>query len=96
MSREHFFCTWGCQKGARTNPQDHSGRKSIPDDASMTGLKAPEHNWLQAKRLRNYQEFLKFAPGAQQIYQGTCESMTVLRFLKKVFQPSIKDVFHNH
>ena len=43
MSCENFFCTWGCGKEARANSQDHSGKKSIPDDVSMTGLKAPEH-----------------------------------------------------
>ena len=24
MSCKRFFCTWGCQKGGRVNPQDHS------------------------------------------------------------------------
>ena len=43
MSRKHFFCTWGCQKEARGNPQDHSGTQNIPDDVSMIGLKPPEH-----------------------------------------------------
>ena len=43
MSCENFFCRWGCGKEARANSQDHSGKESIPDDVSMTGLKAPEH-----------------------------------------------------
>ena len=70
MSCGHFFCTWGCQKEAKSNSQDHSRRKSIPDDVSKTGPKAPGHIWLQAKRLKNYQKFLKLAPGAQQIFEG--------------------------
>ena len=52
MSCEHFFCTWGCQKEARTNPQDHSVRKSIPDDASITGLKVPEHKLVASKKIK--------------------------------------------
>ena len=51
MSCEHFFCTWGCQKEARANPQDHSGRESMPDDVSMTGLKAPEHRFVANKKI---------------------------------------------
>ena len=34
MSCEQFFCTWRCQKQARANLQDHSGREVIPDDAN--------------------------------------------------------------
>ena len=58
MSCENFFCRWGCGKEARANSQDHSGKESIPDDVSMTGLKAPEHK----KRLKNYQKSLKLVP----------------------------------
>ena len=43
-------------------------------------------NWLEVKRLKNYQEFLKLAPGPG---EG-------VRSLNKVFKPSINDVFHNH
>ena len=50
MSCEHFFCTWGCQKQARANLQDHLGRKSIPDDASTTGLRAPECELFGSKK----------------------------------------------
>ena len=78
VSCEHFFCTWGYQKEGRANPQDHLGRESIPDDVSMSGLKAPEHKLVAKKRLKNYQELLKLAPEAQQIYQGMCKIMTVL------------------
>ena len=66
MSCEHFFCTWGCQKEARANSQDHSRRESIPDDVRRHLV----ISWLQAKRLKNYQKFLKLAPGAQQICEG--------------------------
>ena len=78
MSSEHFFCTWGCQKEARVNLQGHSGRESIPDGATMTGLKSPEHKLVASKKIEKLPEFLKLAPGAQQIYQGTCKSLTVL------------------
>ena len=50
MSYEHFFCTRRCQKEARANPQDHSGRESIPDDTSMTGPKVPEHKLVASKK----------------------------------------------
>ena len=43
-------------------------------------------NWLEVKRLKNYQEFLKLVPGPG---EG-------VRSLNKVFKPSINDVFHNH
>ena len=52
MSREHFFCTWGCQKGARDNPQDHSGRERMPDDASMTGPNESEHKLVASKKIK--------------------------------------------
>ena len=80
MSCEHFFCTWGCQKEATANPQDHLGRESIPDDASMTGPKAPEHKLVASKKIEKLPRICKIGargPG-QQIYQGLCESMTVL------------------
>ena len=51
MSCEHIFCTWEYQKEARVNPQDHSGRESIPDDASITGLKAPEPKLIASKKI---------------------------------------------
>ena len=51
MSCEHFFCTWGCQKEARTNSQDHSRRESIPDDVSKTGPKAPSHKLVASKKI---------------------------------------------
>ena len=50
MSCEHFFCTWGCQKEARANPQDHSGTENMPDDASMIGLEPPEHKLVAIKK----------------------------------------------
>ena len=50
MSCEHFYCTSGCQKEARANSQDHSCRKSIPDDVSKTGPKAPGHNLVASKK----------------------------------------------
>ena len=50
MSCEHFFCTWGCQKEARANPQDHSGTENIPDDASMIGLGPPGHKLVASKK----------------------------------------------
>ena len=50
MSCEHFFCTWGCQKGAGANPQDHSGMENIPDDASMIGSEPPEHKLVVSKK----------------------------------------------
>ena len=78
MSCEHIFCTWGCQKESRANPQDHSCRESIPDDASMTGLKVPEHKLVANKKIEKLPRILKLAPGAQQIYQGMCEIMAVL------------------
>ena len=53
----------GVSKRGQANSQDHSGRESILDDVSMTDLKVPEQNWLQAKRLKNYQKFLKLLPG---------------------------------
>ena len=51
MSCEHFFCTWGCQKEARANSQDHSRRESIPDDVSKTGPKAPGHKLVASKKI---------------------------------------------
>ena len=76
MSCEHFFCTWDYQKETRANLQDHSVGESIPDDDLKIGQKAPGHNGLQPKRLKNYYESLKFVPEiqdravAEQIYEG--------------------------
>ena len=50
MSCEHFFCTWGCRKEARANPQDHLGTQNIPDDASMIALEPPEHKLVASKK----------------------------------------------
>ena len=47
MSCEHFFCTWGCQKEARANSQDHSRRETIPDDVSKT----PGHKLVASKKI---------------------------------------------
>ena len=51
MSCEHFFCTWGCQKQARANSQDHLNRESMPNDASTTGLGAHEHELVVSKKI---------------------------------------------
>ena len=51
MPCKHFFCTWGCQKEARGNPQDHSGTQNIPDDVSVIGLKPPEHKLAKISKI---------------------------------------------
>ena len=59
MSCEHFFCTRVCQKKTRANPQDHLGRENIPDDASMTGLKAPKHKLVASKKIEKLSRIAK-------------------------------------
>ena len=59
MSCEHFFCTWGCQKEARANSQDHSRRESIPDDVSKTGPKAPDHKLVASKKIEKLPKITK-------------------------------------
>ena len=59
MSGEHFFCTWGCQKEARANSQDHCGQESIPDDVSKTDPKAPVHNLFASKKTEKFPEIPK-------------------------------------
>ena len=51
MSYEHFFCTWGCQKEARSNLHYHWGMESIPNGVSKTGPKAPAHNLVASKKI---------------------------------------------
>ena len=46
MSCEHFFCTWGCQKQARANSQDHLNRESMPNDALRQAWGRMNMNWL--------------------------------------------------
>ena len=70
MSCEHCFCTWGCQKEARANSQDHSRRKVYQMMSLRQVRRRLVISWLQAKRLKNYQKFLKLAPGTQQICEG--------------------------
>ena len=65
MSCEHFFCTGGCQKQARADSQDHSGRESIPDDASTTGLRGPEHELVGSKKIEKLPRIPKICARAQ-------------------------------
>ena len=74
MSCEHFFYTWECQKQARANSRDHSGRESIPDDAPTRGLRAPEHELVGSKKI----EKLPRIPKIGSMAQRRCKSMTVL------------------
>ena len=71
MSCEHFFCTWGRQKEARANLQDHSGTENIPDDASMIGLEQPEHKLVASKKNEKLPKIPKIgAVGASKSTKG--------------------------
>ena len=65
MSCKHFFCTWGCQKQARADSQDHSGRESISDDASTTGLRVPEHELVGSKKIEKLPRIPKIGARAR-------------------------------
>ena len=80
MSCEPFFCTWVCQKQARANSQDHLGRESISGDTSTTGLRAPEHEVVERKKIEELPRIPKIGsrdPGLNRT-QRRCKSMTVL------------------
>ena len=82
MSCEHSFCTWRCQKQARGNSQDHSGRERISDDddASTTGLRTPEHELVGNKKTEKLPRIPKIDardPGLNRA-QRRCRSMTML------------------
>ena len=67
------FCTWWCKKEARADPQDHSGRESIPDDVSMTGLKAPEHKLVVSKKIKKLPRIPKIGTrGPGKSTKGRC------------------------
>ena len=75
-----FFCTWGCQKQARANSWDHLGRESIPDDASITGLRVHEHELVGSKKIEKLPRIPKIGtkdPGLNRAQQR-CKSMMVL------------------
>ena len=84
-----FFCTWGCQKKARGNSQNHSGRESIPDDASTTDLRASEHELVESKKTEKLPKIPQIGardPGLNRASEGV---KVGVRFLNKVFKPSI-------
>ena len=53
------FLYMGCQKEARDNSQDLSGRESIPDDVSKTSPKAPAYNLVGSKEIENLPQIPK-------------------------------------
>ena len=74
------FCTWGCQKQVRANSQGQSGREGMFDDASTTGLEAPEHELGGSKKIEKLPRIPKIGardPGLNRA-QRRCKSMTVL------------------
>ena len=90
MSREHLFCTWGCQKKARANWQDHSGRESIPDNVSKTGPKAPDHNLAASKKIEKLPKILKIGARNFRLNRDSTnlwrfKSITALDFWTKFF-----------
>ena len=95
MSCEPLFCTWVCQKQARANSQDHLGRESISDDASTTGLTAPEHEVVENKKIEELPRIPKIDtrdPGLNWA-QRRCKSMTVLDSLTKKFLNHLSKTF---
>ena len=93
MSCEHFFCIWGCQKEARANLQDHLCRESIPDDTSMTSLGVPEHKLVASKKTGKLPRIPKIGTRGLANLLSDVWKYDGVRFLNKVFQPSIIDVF---
>ena len=92
---EHFFCTWGCQKQARVYLQDHSGRQSMPDDASTTGLGAPEHEFVKSKTIEKLPRIPKIGsrdPGLNRA-QRRYKIMTVLDSWTKFLNHHSKTFF---
>ena len=71
MSCEHFFGTWGCQKEARSNSQDHSGRESIFVDVSMTDLKVPEQKLFASKKIEKLPKIPKIAARDLGLHRGS-------------------------
>ena len=57
MLFEHFFCAWRCQKEVAANPQDHSGRESMPDDVCKTGSKILARTLATSKRIKRLAKF---------------------------------------
>ena len=51
----------GVSKRGQANSQDHSGRKSILDDVSMTDLKVPEQKLVASKKIEKLPKIPKIA-----------------------------------
>ena len=78
-------CTWGCQKQAKGNSEDHSGRECTPDDASTTGLRGSEHELAGSKKTEKLPRIPRIGvsdPGLDRV-QRRCKSMMVLDFVQK-------------
>ena len=80
MSCEHVFCTWRCQKQARANSKDHSGREGMPDDASLTDLGTPGHELVGGKKIKKLPRIPKIDTRDTELNraQRRCKSMTML------------------
>ena len=95
MSCEHVFCTWGCQKQARANSKDHSGREGMPDDASLTDLGTPGHELVGGKKIEKLSRIPKIDTRDTELNraQRRCKSMTMLDSWTKLLNHPSKMFF---